>query len=121
MRFCKTTPCIKKSANIFKHMTLRTFGPSETGKRPSALQFWASRGPKMQDMRGRAGALPALQGEAAATGVHHGGDAGVGIGDRRLQPFEVGAALGLAGGEQALAGRAVEAARRAAGEDGGEP
>jgi hypothetical protein len=33
-RFCKTTPCIKKSPLFIKDMTLRTFGTSESPERP---------------------------------------------------------------------------------------
>jgi hypothetical protein len=39
MRFCKTTPCIKKSPNDFNDMTLHGFGTSETRERRSARQF----------------------------------------------------------------------------------
>src|SRR5262245_30781966 len=34
IRFCKTTPCIKKSPFLINDMTLRTFGTSEPSERP---------------------------------------------------------------------------------------
>jgi len=40
MRFCKTTPWIKKSVLFFKDMTLTSFGPFSTDLRRSWWDSW---------------------------------------------------------------------------------
>ena len=76
MRFCKTTPCIKKSPLFFKDMTLRTFGPSEPlqsaesgpRRRDSGAERRPSRGPSGRGQGVRAGDLRFDRDEAAVAG-----------------------------------------------------